>query len=103
MADKARKTTGEILTENQQLVYKAGQLQYLIRQTQKDLDMINDRLLALNVEYVGAKEFEDQLAEKMAAEKAKEAKAKADAEAVKTTQTEQPSPTLVEVGSKEES
>lgn len=96
-----KKTTSELQQENAQLVYKAGQLQYLIRQTQVDLNVINDRLVELNLEYVEAKELEAQIAEKMAAEKAKEAKAKADAEVAKTPHTEQPSSTPVEVSSKE--
>ena len=100
MSQKQR-TTQDIAQENAGLVYRAGQLQYSIRQTQKDLDAINDRLVALNVEYVAATELEKQVQEKVAAEKAKEAeaKSKAEAEAAKDAQAEQQSPTPVEVSS----
>lgn len=89
----------DIQAENHQLVYRAGQLQYQLRQFAKDLEAINDRLVSINVEGAEAIELEKQVAEKMAAEKAKEAEAKANAEGATTTPAEQSSPAPVEVAS----
>lgn len=86
---QAPRTTSTIQAENSQLTYKAGQLQYIARQTAKDLDMINDRLRDLALEYVQVKAKEDEVkklveeakAKDVADQKAKEDADKAQAEA----------------------
>lgn len=77
------RTSGDIQNENAHLTYKAGQVQYVIRQNQKDLDMINDRLRDLALEYVQVKAKEDEVSKLVAEAKAKdeaEKKAKENAE-----------------------
>lgn len=103
MSDTKRPIS-EIKAENAQLVYRAGQLQYTLVQTQRDLTSINDRLRDLNFEYLAAVEFERQVAEKMAAEKAKEteALAKAEVEAPKTPEPNKPEPIPAVEGSEQQ-
>ncbi len=82
--NKKPRTSTEIQNENFQLTVKAGQIQYIVAQHQKDLVRINDCMRDLALEHVQVKAREEELAQAVADAKAKdEADAKAAAAAGK--------------------
>jgi hypothetical protein len=84
-ADKSAKpprSPQEIQQEYQNLCLKAGDLQYKIVQSQKDLSLVNDAIRELNFEYATAVNLQQKVAEQVKAEKEKAEKEKAAAEAV---------------------
>ncbi len=52
----------DLANQNVQLQLRAGGLQYMIRQHQKDLDIINDQMRDLAIEYSKLKAQEDEVA-----------------------------------------
>lgn len=73
--EQTPRTTANIQNENAQLTFKAGQIQYVIAQSQKDLTMINDKLRDLALEYVQVQAREAEVAKAVAEAKAANEKA----------------------------
>lgn len=61
-APKPPRTTQAIQQDYQNLAFRAGNLQYEIKEKNKDLDMINSSMRDLNFEFIAAKKTEDAVA-----------------------------------------
>lgn len=58
MSEKKHRPSKDVQQEYQNLVFKAGNLQYAISQNRKDLEAMNNQLRDLTLEYVSAQEAE---------------------------------------------
>jgi hypothetical protein len=56
----SQRTQQEITVDYQKHVMKAGSIQYQIHALQKDLDLVNDQLRDLNVEYLARQRFDEE-------------------------------------------
>lgn len=72
--EKKPRSSAEIKQEFQGLSFKAGNLQYAIREQQRDLEMINNQLRDLSFEYTAADNAEKEAAKKAAEAAAEGAK-----------------------------
>lgn len=61
----------EIKSEYTNVALKAGSLQYEILTKQDDLNLVNNRMKDLNLEYIQASNLEAEVAKKVAEEQAK--------------------------------
>lgn len=66
-----QKSSNQIQQEYAQLCTKAGALQFEIESKKKDVVAFNARLAELQLEYVAAKNFEAEVAKKVAEENSK--------------------------------
>lgn len=59
---KEKRTSASVAQEYNNLAFKAGNLQYSIREQQRSLDSINQTMLDLTLEFNGLKAEEDKAA-----------------------------------------
>lgn len=92
MSEQQPKRTSQIIkAEHTNIAFRAGNLQHLIFKQKNDLGMLNETMRDLELEYVQVAQQEADLAEALAAEKAKaaQAEAKTEPKAEKTIETKE--------------
>lgn len=69
-----KRTKEQVIQEYNNIVFRAGNLQYQIYALSNDLRLLNEAAVKLNLEHAELSKIDAQVAERLAAEKSAEAK-----------------------------